>query len=352
MAFPCRNYEDFSSGQCTNQLMEHHYDSVCFDQQPAIVTNLTTCPIRLGLNSELDYKRQLERLNNDNDHRDAGLVYFLQTADKAPFCKYHYELKVILRVSPHRYVRKFRKFAIGDNSALLNGRLYVTVVGSRSRTVVEMAFKQNDNTAEMADSNERTGTEAIQLKEHQILISEPDFGDMLRLELEWRPYNNPIQRPLKQTRALRRWLPQLATLETSIPNVLNELQRTLNVNASHLQAHTSHLLGWPSQQLNDIIHPKNAAEPVSFAPPEPISAKVKEIPPFLEALVITKLETGEKDVFCASEPEMKMIFQPKHFVRNGILINPNQVKPEKDTFESHALNTETLISQLCIRDIL
>lgn len=313
----------------------------------------------------------MQLLGADSDHRAAGLVYFLQTADRAPFCHYHYDLTALLRVSLHRYVRNFRsrQFTIGDNAVLLNGgRLYVTVVGTKGRVVAELSFKQTtDNagsgSADTAEGNDRISGSAVnelplQLKEQNILFSETDLGDILRLELYWRPYNPPMQRPLMQmqSRAFRRWLPQLSTLEMSIPSVLNELQRTLNVNASQVvQAHASHLLSW-SSQLPEILQPKGhqpelMSNSLTGETPNQQTWSAKEAMPLLEALMITKLETGEQYVFCADEPAMRMLFQSKPFSKTGILIKGQKVD-QANKLEHLSSEHEDLIMQLCIRDIL
>lgn len=361
MAFPCTNYDDFTSGQCTWQLMEQYYYRQCFDAQARVAHNLTACPIRLGLDSELDYRHQLATLSLHPDQPTPGLVYFLQTANRPPFCHYHYDLTLVLRASLLRYLRNLRTRQIAsDNSVLLNGRLDVNLIGSRGRTVTEVVFKHGE-AGEVVGSNDRSSEATLPLKEYHLMLSDADLGTIHRIELHWRPAASiqPMMKPLmpKQTRALRRWLPQLSSLEGSLPSMLSELQRTLNVSTSQLQAQTSHLLGWPTQQLNDIIHPKSGSESSGTLPfvessPTP---NLSETPPLLEAVILTRLETGERQVFCANEVALKTIFQSKSLVRSGLLITSSIANPKIAVElgdQTPQLSTESLMLQLCIRDIL
>jgi len=325
--------------------MEQHYLSQCFGPLESTFSNLTACPIRLGFESELDYRQQAARLTTaQSNERHSGLVYFLQTADRAPFCHHHYHVTVVLGATPPRYSRKFRNRQLTDSA--LNGRLYLNMVGTRSRTVVEILFKKPD-TSEGTGNAERKGREEeAKFKEHHAMFSDTELGNILRVELDWRPAT-PMQRPLMQSRALRRWFSQLSALENSIPNVLNELQRTLNVNATQLQAHTSHLLGWTSQ-LTDLPSKGHTSEQTaasSFTPVEPAGSGQKETgAPLLEAIILTRMETGERQVFCASEVALKTIFQPKP--RSGILIASSRVN------DNAPFTGENLVLQMCLRDIL
>ena len=388
MAFPCSNYEDFTSGQCTWQLIKQSYYRSCIDPQPAIVTittNMTACPIRLGLESELDYrKQQLARLTpSSEDHRQAssGLVYFMQTADRMPFCHYHYDLTLVLRTNLYHYKRNYRtrKFS-ENNSVLLNGRLEISLIGMRSRTSLEVVFKHGEVSEGRIGGGSKDSNigEKVSFKEYHLMVSYADLGSIHRIELEWRPSSliQPIL-PLisKQPRSLRRWLPQLSNLENSLPNVLSELQRTLSVNASHLHAQTSLLLNWPNP-LNDFIHSKNGHGEYRSGTESNLNPTIKEstagsavtVPvasttatlPLLEAVIITKLETGERQLFCANEPALRTIFQNKPISRTGVLITSTVIvnSPEvmnvgrKDDELQHLMNTESLIQQYCIRDIL
>ncbi len=448
----------------------------------------------MGLDSLTDFRRQLGRLHPSQAYyhhfhhhhphlsssSNQAVSYFLQTSDRPPFCQYHYDLKVVLRVSQLQQ-RMMQRSSGGflssrssssshlynDNSVLLSGRLQVTVVGSRGRTVTEVSFNKQASSA--ADHNENGGSQGgndntermsgghsyHHLKEVNILFSDADLGTVLRLELEWRPFStssplSPFTSPVVsslsprpqlilanlqqiQSRALRRWLPQSMALSATNQlaeslgssgngggGLLNELQRTLAssglINATSLQATTSQLLsawtsggGGQSAHLSENNHhgkslsSSEAAAAPSFqnageAAAPAITSKTKsktlaETPPLtstttysslplLEALVLTKLETGEQQVFCTSEePSLRMLFQQQHqhhhhqlhqqteakrangghspqsIPRTAILIRGKSVKrktSDNDHYHYHhnqQLRGEALILQLCTRDI-
>ena len=368
MAFPCRNYDDFTSGQCTKQLIDQHYTSQCFGQHHLMMSdNVTACPIRLGLESSLDYRQHLKRLPQSSSPtsgstQSASLTYFMQTADRVPFCHYHYQVTVFVRlINPVRMTHHFlgRQLTIDNMITVLNGKLILNIVGTRNRALTEIAFKIPDSkeNGDEIDSNKDIGQIT---KELYGLISTGDLGDILRIELEWRPLNS-MARPLipMQSRALRRWLSQLSSLESPIPNVLGDIQRAFNINGTQLPGivpHSSH--NWPSHNnMNDIVHTKASSSSLSSLMPTssrsstdhnpsmPIESNEQiETIPLLDAIVVTHLDIGKQRVFCVTENPLRMIFSAKPLSRIGTLIVSTLIDLKLDN------SLQSTIGQLCNKE--
>ncbi|UXI18070.1 nose resistant to fluoxetine protein 6-like [Sarcoptes scabiei] len=189
MAFPCHNYEDFIKGKCFamdsleiyDYCFAHHHHHHHQQQQeqgqyrsiflPNSTSNAIACPIRLGLESENDYRvsqeirkkleehlqqpnRNSERIKthhhhhhhqfepqstNSSDqiilsnnrsnsiyyqqhqhlnHHPSKTVYFLQTSEKSPYCQNHYLVRLVF------YKQKNRSIDSVDSPFFLNMNTY------------------------------------------------------------------------------------------------------------------------------------------------------------------------------------------------------------------------------------
>ena len=150
MAFHCLNYEEFSSGRCTK------------DRNPCLVNTSNNSGsdgkelqcLRMGFNSDIGWKNT-NQLNDDSEAgirtigrtntgvsaaqnngqtsrpTSSGLMYFLQTSDQTPYCRYHYRIKLRLKTRNDLATNPIEK-----------GRLFIQIFGTRSSTPVLEATKE------------------------------------------------------------------------------------------------------------------------------------------------------------------------------------------------------------------
>lgn len=386
MAYPCRSYEEFELGHCTSRqyswsdyprqcglLAEYTYPpatrrpvispiSAPGANQTKLLTPLpsalsgnlpatfTSCPIRMGLETEDDYyynqlmtnlaSRGANQMSDQSSGEKSNVIpvsnqlyYFLQTNDRHSFCQYHYEIRLVVMFSQHRLFRAYRSFSL-DNW-VLNGRLTITLVGSRHRCTKEIVLKQHDS-HDGTRKTDRVGN--VNLKEYTFLVADKKLGTIVRIELEWRP-SQQAQRSLMlmQSKAMRRWWPQLTSLESSsislLPSVLNELQKTINATSSNLIP--SSPVNLSPNWLNDIL--KNIKNDQSLATPTTSTTASKGetinhtttkyntnsplVLSTIEGVLITQLETGKRLTFCANEIEARTLFQTKSNHKSIVLLN-------------------------------
>lgn len=332
MGFACSNYEQFLSGQCTAQLLDDNRYQFCFGPD-SNNTAYRHCPIRMGLNSIDDYRRLFGDVSNVTD----SLVYFMQTNDRTPFCQFHYNVKLIIRFNvPPRYYRGYRSRSLMAGDWFSNGKLLVNIVGTRGKANEEIELK-SDSSENINSIIDNTGS---WIKDYDFLLSNVDIGTILRVELEWK-VSTPSQRSLMmpvQTKALRRWLPQLPELSSVLvlPTVLGDLQRTLNATSQTVSGPLRSL----SNQLNEIINsqPYGAINkmskqlPVEYGPliKTEMSWNHRTPKPQLDAVTITKLETNHQKVYCVTENEIQTLFLPKRTnePNTAILIDGKPLEPE------------------------
>lgn len=317
MAYACRSYEDLLSGQCIGQLL---HETNCHH------SNQTTgCPIRMGLNSFLDYERQHTTTNVTSE----GLIYFLQTNDRPPFCQYHYSITLALRIlGPPRYYRGYRSRSFVD--WLSSGKLYVDVVGTRARAQGEIDLKEA-NLSQMGHTwLDRLTSD--QLVSHHYQLTSTDLGRILRVELEWRP-TGPSQRTLNP-KTLRRWLPPFSVIELSsmslLPSVFGDIQRSLNTTNSPYRT--------LSNEIVQSLHTGKLSLEMITKPP--LVKQRSMWRPLLEAVIIGNAEHYRRDIFCVHERPVRALVGPR--ASSAILIDSSEVSRE-----NLALSLDKLVDQLC-----
>lgn len=365
MAFPCKSYADFASGQCTGRLNDDtNYHQQCRSKHitspgnPSTEGNQThvamACPVRLGLESRQDYVQNANERSQplpdsaDVDPKLTPLVYFLQTNDKLPFCHFHYEVRIVLKFTTHlKHYRSYRSRQFALDNWMSSGKLTLTVVGSRSRFTTDVQLKQSD-----FDETKSSGN----LRQYTLLVAHSDLGQVLRVELEWRPSAPTTQRSLAliQSRAVRRWLPQFGMADTALPNVIADFQRSmingsqiaLNLGSSLLNSHGNEMmaksdapsLATPAALSSGVQASVHSVFPMPSSPSAPsavdnpnaeaLSQSAASPPssqnyvsssakfaggdsnvPIFEAVIITKLESDTSQVFCTKESKIKSLFQ-------------------------------------------
>lgn len=352
MAYPCHSYMEFINGQCTSTLIDnassygHCLTNINNNENNGSPGKTITCPIRLGLDSEQDYKMNSLLNTDQNAFNISKMPYFLQTNDRSPYCNYHYNVKLLFQ-SRKLHGKNYRTLPRNSNNYEwpFNGKLHSVIVGTRNRITMETFLKQANFHTEQTGWTTVTDNEVI-IDEFNMLASGGDLGKLLRLELDWRNQASQIQRSLAtmQTKTLKRFLSQRHGFESTASslmanNFLNDIhhyhqqqpQRTFYSNQTSTVGNQPNLFKhWPGPiMLNDLILMKSSASASSYDAQPPLSNEMltltksdpaEQITPKLWAIVVHKLETNEQSVFCVTDKPIQEMFQTKRLSKSFTLL--------------------------------
>lgn len=124
MSFPCESYESFAEGKCTRKGGEKSYVDL---------GNASLPSLKMGFAAQ-DYYNFMSKKESFDGTEMSG-KYFLQTNEEPPYCRFHYQIKIVMSGAGNELKNKKSE----------ESRLHIRLHGRKGSTSYMETTKEYEN---------------------------------------------------------------------------------------------------------------------------------------------------------------------------------------------------------------